>query len=185
MTMHFIQSIVTTGGESNVTFSSIPQTYTHLQLRVNWFSTGSGAGDFQLGCAISGDEYPGSGLYSWHNIQGSGAAVNTTQALTNWNFPIGNKAIFGANTTNVTAVPSVAIADFLDYTGTTKNKIMKSIAGNDNNGSGWAGFQGGQRMNTGAVTSIKLWSTATSHLFGAGSRFDLYGVTSNPIATGA
>lgn len=185
MTMHHITTITATGGETVLEFSSIPQTFTHLQLRCNFFANATGSGNYQLGCTLNGDDYPGTGLYTWHNLEGNGSSVASGFSTANWNHPIGNKNGFATNTTNTTTTPSVSIADFVDYRNTSKNRIMRSIAGNDNNGSGWVGIQSGMRNNTAALTSIKLWCTATGWSMIAGSTFSLYGITSNQIATGA
>ena len=185
MTMHHIQSYVATGGETTVEFLNIPQTFTHLQLRGNYFANATGAGNFQLGCTLNGDSYPGTANYSWHNVEGNGATPYSNAATSNWNHPIGNKAVFGVNVTNVNTTPAMVIVDFIDYKNTSKNRVMKSIGGADNNGTGGVGLQSGMRLNTEALTSIKLWCTATGWSFIAGSRFDLYGITDNPTATGA
>ena len=72
--------------------------------------------------------------------------------------------------------------DILDYTNTNKNKTIRAIAGFDANGSGTAGLWSSVYLDTSAITSIAV-GTANSN-FAAGSRLDLYGITTSQV-TGA
>ena len=55
---------VGSGGASSITFSSIPSTYTHLQLRIMGFTTGA----VNYGIQFNGDS---GGNYSYHYLDGS------------------------------------------------------------------------------------------------------------------
>ena len=78
--------------------------------------------------------------------------------------------------------PQFSMTDILDYSSTTKHKHMRTFYGNDINTSGIIVMGGGAWRSLNALTSILFIPAVT---FAAGSRVDLYGITTNPIATGA
>ena len=175
MTMHFIQSITSPSG-AGVNFTSIPATYTHLQLRMYVRSTASATtaiGSIQFNNDQATTSYNGNGTTA------DGATVsNTTQ---------------GANTyislppmpaNNATAsIYGFQIIDILDYTSTTKSKTIKILSGYDANGTGNCFYGGGLWYNTPAAIHTINFGITTG--WASGTRFDLYGITNNPIATGA
>jgi hypothetical protein len=65
--------------------------------------------------------------------------------------------------------------DFLDYTSTTKNKTIRSLLGQDNNGSGYIQFQSDLWINTAAITSLTILSTGGDYI-NQYSQFALYGI---------
>jgi len=151
------------GGVSSVTFSSIPQTFTHLQIRLA-ILTSSGTPDFAF--TFNGDN---GNNYDFHGIEGSGSGVNGGNSGTNRaNMPI---AVGG----NASTVPSVAILDVLDYTSTSKTKPMRSLLGYDGNGVGYAMIRSGLWYTTPvAITSIT--ATVSAGTVNQYSSIALYGV---------
>ncbi len=90
-----------------------------------------------------------------------------------------------SNANRTTGVFGSYIVDILDYSRTDKFKTIRCIGGFDNNGSGFADFCSSLIQTTSAITDIhQIGGTATNN-FIAGTRVDLYGVATNPIATGA
>jgi hypothetical protein len=137
------------GGTLSVTFSSIPQTYKHLQLRVlaRSYSGGGGAND---GATPTANAYT---ARPYMNI-GSSAGSGTT----------GNS--YG-----------VSIVDILDYTSTSKNKVSRSLSGVDlNNTNGTISFHSALWLNTAAVTSFKI---SIAYPFQQYSHIALYGIKGN------
>ena len=146
-------SIATTtvgaGGASTITFSSIPATYTHLQIRfIGRITTGSWA-DLQL-------TFNGSTTgYTRHQLEGTGTSATAYGAASQANIPIAS-GITGS--TQTAGVFGVGVTDILDYTNTNKYKTVRSLSGGDNNGSGYVDLQSGLWMDTTAVSSITLKS---------------------------
>lgn len=170
------------GGSSTISFSSIPQTFTHLELRcfiaTNRGTYGTDNAYLRLG---NGGIDSGSN-YASHEVYGDGAGVASGGQVS-------TTAPFLIKTgTGVISSFAIDIVTILDYTNTNKYKTLRNIGGVDINGT-IAGFGGiaalGSElwMNTAAVTNISIGPQSGS-LFIQGSRVDLYGIsTSN--ATGA
>ena len=160
-------SIATTtvgaGGASSVTFSSIPSTYTHLQIR---FLANINS---DINIRLNGDT---STAYSWHYVYGAGSSAIADQS-TSRTFGYLGYGGFGGSTAFTGGV-----TDILDYTSTTKNKTIRTLSGNDGNTSG-----GGVLFSSSlwyatptAVNSITIACNSGSFNFGQYSSFALYGV---------
>ena len=169
MSMYAIASYTVTSPVTPITFTSIPQTFTHLQIRAYAQSSSGNAA-----IRFNGDA---GNNYAYHYINGSGAALTSAGTATTGN---GYLSLFmGSTSSNFGGV----IADIFDYTNTNKNKTMKVIGGADLNGSGNVFFSSTLWQSTSAITSLSLIPD-TSGTFSIGTRIDLYGIaTSN--ATGA
>jgi hypothetical protein len=155
------------GGASSITFSSIPSTYTHLQLRL---SAREVTGGFdQMYMRVNGDT---GANYSKHNVGGSGASglVYGGSASTS-SVSIG--VIGGSN--QVANTFSVSVTDFLDYANTSKYKTIRALSGIDSNGTGYNWFASGLWQNTNAITSINIFPTGATD-FAQYSHFALYGI---------
>jgi hypothetical protein len=160
------------GSANNFTFTSIPSTYKHLQIRATMLNT-SGIGSVFM--EFNGD---GTGYYWNHSLYGNGtsAAANSYNPGT----PNGSIVIsgFGSGQLNST-YPTVSIVDILDYANTNKNKTARILTGtNTNNTSGngdVAQLISGLWPSTSAISSIKFrndFGTA----FSTSTSFALYGV---------
>jgi hypothetical protein len=178
MTMHHIASVIVgAGGAATYSFSNIPQTFTHLQLRT-FHRSSTLSGPIMNGYMIFNND--GGNNYAIHRLSGNGSSAvssaSTPQAAMypTWETVPGTSAT--ANSFGV------AIVDILDYTGTNKNKVIKSMTGLDLNGSGRVVLVSSLWTNTAAITSI---AGSVDGSYAQNSRIDLYGITSNPIARGA
>ena len=192
MTMHYITSVIIPDNATTyATFSSVPQTFTHLQVRCHFRPFTTSAGDYHLSLTTNGDSYPNSN-YSGHSMVGigSGTASNMVQGFGQWQACVGN---YG-NYNSITTVPVVnnfasSIVDILDYSSTSKVKTIRAVSAVDVNGVGGqiAIFSAAKIASspTAAVTSMNLFTAGSGHTWASGTRFDLYGITTNPIATGA
>ena len=140
---------IATSGVSGggVTFSSIPQTYTHLQLRVLVKTTRAAEDNFLI--QLNGDNTAGN--YYDHYVQGNGTSA-TAGTLINSRTDM----IIPGYTPSSTATSTFAasIIDILDYTNTNKYKTVRALTGYDANGSGMVGLYSGLWKNTNAVTSV-------------------------------
>jgi hypothetical protein len=170
------ESIATTtvgaGGATTITFSSIPQTYTHLQIR-GYSTCGRSDGDDNYILRFNGDS--GSN-YANHKMFGSGAATSvassTAQDRINLDFAISSPWI-GSNNY------SPMILDILDYTSTNKAKTVRYITGFDSNDGNRdrLSFASGLWTSTNAITSITLVADANQTL-SQYSTVALYGIKS-------
>jgi len=150
-----------TGSSGTITFSSIPSTYKHLQVRMISNDGGYNQNGFRLN-ADSGSNY------STHYLTGDGAAASagalvSTNRVSYVGFAAGGANIYGA-----------AVIDILDYASTTKNKTVRSFMGWDANGSGGVYLSSGVWLNTSAVTSLSIVDLAGN--FTTASTFALYGI---------
>jgi hypothetical protein len=173
-----IATVTPSGSTGTVTFSSIPQNYTHLQLRIQARGT-SGSGGYYTSVAttINGDTTAGN--YYHHYLGGNGAGAvwggaNTYSTSALINIP---------NALNTSNVFAGAVIDIVDYSSSTKNKTLRSLNGADlNNASGFpysgAIFLSSMIWGSNApITSITFTADATySTNFASGSSFALYGV---------
>lgn len=146
------------GGASSVDFTSIPSTYTHLQIR----GLGVFSGDTFL--QFNSDT---NNNYSRHSVYGDGSSAAAFAETSN--------SRIGVNYATSTQ-PSPFVADILDYKDTNKYKTVRALSGVDSNGSGIILLQSGSWRSTSAVTSIKL--IAFSGTFSQHSTFALYGIKS-------
>lgn len=179
MTMHFITGYTapTSSSAGQIFFGDIPQTFTHLQLRVYARTTNAVVNSQTSGLQLN---TVGTNSYNGRQLEGNGAAVSAAVPGF-FNCWFNQPQITGASAT--ANVFGVQIIDILDYSNTNKNKTIRAIGGFDNNGNGVTGFYSGLFISTNAITSI-TWNVS-GNLVAAGSTFQLYGITSNPIATGA
>jgi hypothetical protein len=160
---------VGSGGSATVSFTSIPSTYKHLQIRGIAKSARAGSARNDLIIKLNGS----STTYAHHQLYGDGASpaglgtASTTQGLLGINCvpSSGYTSQFGA-----------VVADILDYASTNKNKTIRSLAGTDNNGAGFISLSSALWYATPvAVTSIDL-TVDGAHNFIQYTQFALYGI---------
>jgi hypothetical protein len=153
------------GGSSSVSFSSIPSTYKHLQIRA--LSRTDRAVTYTSNIIRFNSDTTNSN-YSQHELTGSGSAAS---------------AGGGANSAIYTLIPGTSttsnvfegeVIDILDYADTNKYKTVRILSGYDGNGSGQIFFGSGSWRNTAAISSISF--TATSGNIVQYSSFALYGI---------
>jgi len=155
------------GGSASITFSSIPSTYKHLQIRA-------------LGRTDRAVSLPGLGMrfnsdtasnYSDHSLVGDGASASAGS-------DVGVSYIFLARYSGSSASANIfgaGIIDILDYANTNKYKTTRNLGGTDLNGSGQVTLQSGLWRSTAAITSIQLYADISGNL-AQYSSFALYGV---------
>ena len=156
---------VGSGGAADVTFSSIPATFTHLQIR--YIAQSAGYGRIQFNSSTTGADY-----YS-HYISGNGSTASAGQ-LPGSTY---NSLTWSISNFSTTAnIFGVGIIDILDYTSTNKNKTVRISHGTDFNGSGDTEFNSGLfKATPAAITSIKLFPHATNTWL-QHTQFALYGI---------
>lgn len=168
----FFESIatVTVGGtaQSTISFTSIPSTFTHLQIRGIARDSASLAYSY-FGVRFNSDS--GSNYrdhYMFGNGSTRGSGTNSLTFMENDGIP-GNTAtanVFGG-----------IVIDIFDYKSTSKNKVLRALVGNDRNGTGEIYFNSGIYFATpAAITSISIIAQNGSGEFQQYSRFALYGI---------
>lgn len=169
------ESIVTvngSGSSGSVTISSIPSTYTHLQLRWIGRQTQSGRSDAAaIWLTFNGDS---GANYAYQNFFGSSSAVSVqTQANTNY-ISLENSLTRGAAASNNYGV---GILDITDYANTSKWKAVRSFQGENQNTSDNAlALTQGQWRSTSAITSITITEQTGLGNLTTLSQFALYGI---------
>jgi len=146
-----------------VTFTNIPQTYTHLQLRVLTAIDTSA----RLGLGFNSDTTYSN--YNLHYLYGNGSSVSSGYVAS------ANGIGIASGGSNYAAV----IADILDYRNTNKFKVTRSLSGQDRNGAGDMIMYSTLWRSTNAITSLTLYpyeSSGGSGTFAVNSSFALYGV---------
>jgi hypothetical protein len=145
------------GGVANIEFTSIPSTYTHLQIRGIGLITSAG------GFTVQFNSDTGSN-YSWHQLFGDGSSAQSNNGTT-------QTFMYMAYGGGSTTAPNALVTDILDYANTNKYKTLRSLSGNDLNGSGGVQFWSGNWRSTSAVTSLKVTASFNQY-----SQLALYGI---------
>ena len=157
-------------------FSSIPQTFTHLQIRISGKTVATSGTVEPTWLQFNND---GSALYTYHRLIGDGSSATSnadiSQVAAYHNF-------VPTSTSGYANMFGSIIVDFLDYANTNKFKTVRSLGGTDVNGAGQVTFGSALWRSTAAISSITVASNVTQ--FVTGTRIDLYGITTSQV-TGA
>jgi hypothetical protein len=161
-------SIATTtlgSATSSITFSSIPQTYTHLQIRGIGRSSTANA---NITLRVNSDT---SSSYTEHYLYGNGATVAAGGAVA------GTFAFLGTNAPSsaTASVFGTSIMDILDYTNTNKYTTFRNLSGYDSNGSGQMWLKSSVFIKTTAISSITLTVEGGGN-FAQYSSYALFGI---------
>jgi hypothetical protein len=161
-TYALIDSYTAPSGQTSVTFSSIPATYTDLILVVNTIvSSGTGA---ELSIRFNSDT---TGNYSNTYLLGTGSATASGRGT---NFTYADCGYLSSNSGN----PNTRILHIQDYANTTTFKTIISRASGVN-GAQVTAYANLWRKTPEAINSITIFS-ASSLTYATGSTFKLYGI---------
>lgn len=167
-------SIATTtvgaGGSSTISFSSIPSTYKHLQLRYLARDT-TGVADI-TGIVLRFNSDSGSN-YTRHYLlsDGGGPYGGVSGSTTYIN---GGLVVSGGTAASIFAT---AVIDILDYSDTNKYKTYKVLSGAETNSTspkGYIDYESALWRSTSAVSSITI--TLATGNYAQYSQFALYGI---------
>jgi hypothetical protein len=157
------------GGASTVTFSSIPSTYSHLQIRAI-ARQASGTGEAYGKLNFNSDSTSGN-YYALHQLYGDGSSANASVDSSSTYMQTG----YFPPSTALANVYGDMVLDILDYANTNKYKTVRNLSGFDVNGSGgFILFRSGLWQQTSAITRIDL--TVSNGIYAQYSSFALYGV---------
>jgi hypothetical protein len=160
---------VGSGGSSTISFTSIPSTYTHLQVRGIGRVSVTGSGTETLLMRFNTDT---AANYSVHNVYGNGTSASAGGAANTTSIGIYDMPRTGELANSFGSY----VIDILDYGNTNKYKTSRALAGMDTNGSTYAyiGLYSGNWRNTNAITQIDLTSSGGN--FVQYSSFALFGI---------
>ena len=162
-----IATVTASGSSNTLEFTSIPNTYQHLQIRGITRDTGASYG-YNVYMRFNSDS---GSSYTYHGLEGNGTTGSSFgSSSAGAQFPFATSS-GGANASGTFAP---IVCDILDYANTSKYKVHRTFNGYDDNGSGYIEFRSGVWLNTAAVSTITLISTGSN--FANYSTFALYGI---------
>lgn len=173
-TFDSIASITAAGGETLLSFTSIPSTYKHLQIRT--LIRNVRALNTVGGCEIYFNGENTGSNYNSHLLSSGGSTGSVSSNGPTYSFAgIGWLSIpFASTTANAFGA---GIMDIHDYASTSKNKTIRVFSGADvTTGVGSCGLFSGLWTNTSAINSISFFTGGGGNEFAAGSTFSLYGI---------
>jgi trimeric autotransporter adhesin len=164
----FPLQVITVGpaGASSVEFTSIPATYTHLQIR--YISRSENASDSTTIMRINSDT---GNNYSTHRLYGNGSAAGS-EGQNTVSFTELPRTAYGATGSNIFGG---GVIDILDYLNTNKYKTIRVLGGCDENGSGAVTFVSGLWQSTSAITAVNFLPSGGADM-AEYTTFALYGI---------
>lgn len=171
--MYPISSINLSALTTTVTFSNIPQTFTHLQVicmtRISRTANDPSSNQLYFNNDTGSN-------YNYHGMYSEGNAVSPTS------FGVASTSTMyiGTNASDGTAAGTFApmIIDILDYKDTNKFKSCRAITGFSQNtttsGNRAMAIRSGLWRSTSAITSMSFTPNVNQYM--AGSTFTLYGI---------
>jgi hypothetical protein len=155
------------GGSPLLSFTSIPSTYKHLQIRA--FAKGSV--NSEVGCAATFNGDSSTNYVQFHQLYGQGtSAIAGVGGLSSVNM----EWFYMPGTNRAASTFGGYVLDILDYQNTNKNKTVRHLGGFDDNGAGFIILRSHLWMNTAAINRIDI--APNSGNFTQYSSFALYGI---------
>jgi hypothetical protein len=155
------------GGSTSVSFTSIPSTYKHLQLRIlaQFDDTSNGFG----GLPIRFNSDSGNN-YTRHDLLGDGVVAATGSGTASNTAAIVGRFLYTPSSSSF----GVAVVDILDYADTNKYKTVRTLGGVDINTSGDVRINSSVWVNTAAISTITI--PAPTNYLKQYSQIALYGI---------
>lgn len=166
-----IASVTASSSVSSLTFSSIPSTYTSLEIRGISRDTINSVVDAGINIRFNGDT---AANYTRHILYGDGT---NAAALGNTGFDAIYLSSGSMNGTTGSDIFGASIISIHDYASTTRNKTVRAFNGSDANAANAnyrISLNSGLWLSTAAITSITLLAGQTA--FASGTTFALYGI---------
>jgi len=166
-----ISTSLPNGSATSVVFSSIPQTYKHLQIR---YAVRNNEGfdavrGFFLHLAPEATDSGLGNIYRSHMLLGNGSSVASSVGAADYRIVQELVPTTGSTSNSY----GVGVIDILDYVSTTKNKTVRWLAGANTASSSKIALVSGARYLTDAVSTLAMYSNGN---FVSGSRISLYGI---------
>jgi hypothetical protein len=158
------------GGSSTITFSSIPSTYKHLQVRGITNSTSTADASDVIRLQINSN----TSAYANHRLGGNGSVAFAGGATGNTRIDIPRTAASGSGSSSL--IYGATVVDILDYTSTNKLHAIRVSNGFETNSQGQIYITSGfHTTDTAAITSL-TFSLETGSNYRQYSQFALYGI---------
>jgi hypothetical protein len=158
------ESIATaTGPGTSITLSSIPATYTHLQVRINWARN---SGNSTINMQINGDTTAGNYTNTYMfatNTSLSATSDNSDDRIRNIGTAYGGPTARGS-----------AVMEILNYRNTGMWKAVRTVSGGLSTSNSNATYATGLYMSTSAITSLTF--TIGGDTFNSDTQIALYGI---------
>ena len=167
-----IASASGTGSSTTITFSSIPCTYQHLQIRGIAKDTDT-SDNYSVPLFLRFNSDTGSN-YPYHRLTGDGSTVAAAGSTAGSSLRMESCNTVTTTANNVGAF----IIDIHDYASTTKNKTVRYFSGVDNNAADTdfkVAIGSGLWMSTNAITSISILDLGGVN-FSTQTQIALYGI---------
>tara|TARA_R110000822_G_scaffold169678_1_gene309631 strand:+ start:17 stop:628 length:612 start_codon:yes stop_codon:yes gene_type:complete len=175
---YLLERVTLSASASSVSFAGIPSGYKHLQIRM---------------LAQSNYAYPvddayirfngiSTNTYDSHSLQGNGASAYAGSAISTTSAQIAYGTVGTTSGNQTTSSWGAFVVDILDYKNENKNTTIRTLSGNDCNGTGNAGLGGRVGLTSGlwrsgdAVNQIEIICALGARNFQQYSSFALYGV---------
>lgn len=171
-TYTLISSNTLSSSAANITFTSIPSTYTDLVLRISTRQDQSFTNAKLYGIYFNGDL---SNIYSATVLNGNGSTASSTRtdnpgSATQYDSIYVRGSDLSTDTSNTFASSEIYIPSYT----VVQNKPVSAFSATENNATtAFISTLAGLRTGTAAVTSIGIQAVAT---FVSGSSFYLYGI---------
>jgi hypothetical protein len=166
-----LATVTLSAAASSITFSGIPSTYKHLQIRILAKESGTGTGGPNVVASLNSDTTYTN--YRSHYLNGNGSAASSGQVQSSGYYClVGNIATSNAS---YTSMFGALVVDVLDYANTSKNKTLRCLWGHDRNGTGEVGIDSSLWINTAAAITSITFSVVGGTNFTINSSFALYG----------
>lgn len=161
-----IASASGTGSSASITFSSVPQTYKHLQIRGIGQASNGTNDEGAIGIRLNGDT--GSN-YTRSIVSATASGVGSSIILSTVHAQTGD----GAFLTTGNTVGS-SIIEILNYTDSSVYTSVRGIGAVDRNGAGAITMGSGLWLNNAAITSVTVFQQNAS--FTTQTFYALYGI---------
>lgn len=172
------ESIATTtvgaGGTSTITFSSIPATYTHLQIRLFGQTNRATYGGDNFYIRVGASSVDTGSNYAWHMVYGEGTTTGAGAGSSATYINVLNGGCLG---TTAGSSFGAVVLDVLDYANTSKYKTTRALGGTDDNGASSGGFGRAVGLNSG------LWQSTSA--IGIISLYPMNGTSFNQYTSAA
>ena len=161
---------VGSGGSSTISFTSIPSTFKHLEIRAIARDARAISGANPINMSFNSDTTYTN--YRQHYLYGDGSTAGAGTLQASGSYASGGDSAGASTAASIFAVNIISI---LDYTNTNKNKVSRVLHGIDTNGGGQIVLDSSLWLNTAAITQIDLTAKSSTG-FVQYSQFALYGI---------
>lgn len=168
--MELISTATGTGSSNLITFTNIPQTYKHLQIR-GVVRTAYGS-TVDTVWAYNFNNNTGSTGSANHQLYGNGSSVYSTASTGNSSAPIAYTAGSSATANTYGAV----VLDIVDYASTVKNKTLRSFWGFVSSGNYQVGLTSNLPVTLPGTNAVSTLSLISNGNYTTATRFSLYGI---------